>query len=334
VEENNFGIRKRLLEFDDVMNSQRTAIYSRRKNALFGDKLELDLDNILYDVSESTVYGFQETGDFDGFSFEIIRNFGIQCPFSEDEFISTEPEVLIEKLYLSAREGYNRKSKIIQDRVFPVIQNVFENQSDSFENIVIPFTDGRKGIKIVVNLKEAYESKGAKAINALERSITLGFIDNEWKEHLREMDFLKQSAQNAQYEQKDPLLIYKLEGYELFKVMLDKLNKDIISFLMKAQLPNENEQTTQSKAVQPPLKQDLSKLKTGREDLGQSTKQNAQMAQKNQGETEKRQPVSVLKRPGRNQRVKLLNLQSGETKEMKFKQAEPLINTGSWQLVD
>ena len=334
VEENNFGIRKRLLEFDDVMNSQRTAIYSRRKNALFGDKLELDLDNVLYDVSESTIYSFQESGDFDGVSFDIIRNFGIQCPFSEEEFISAEPQVLIEKLYRSAREAYDRKSQIIQDRVFPVIQNVYENQSESFENIVIPFTDGRKGIKIVVNLKEAYESKGLKAITALERSITLGFIDNEWKEHLREMDFLKQSAQNAQYEQKDPLLIYKLEGYELFKSMLDKLNRDIISFLMKAQLPNEKESSTQSKMSVPPPKQDLSKLKTGREDLGQSTRQNAQMAQQNQGGMQKRQPVSVLKRPGRNQRVKVLNLQSGETKEMKFKQAEPLINTGSWQLVD
>ena len=334
VEENNFGIRKRLLEFDDVMNSQRTAIYSRRKNALFGDKLELDLDNVLYDVSESTIYSFQESGDFDGVSFDIIRNFGIQCPFSEEEFVSAEPEVLIEKLYRSAREAYDRKSQIIQDRVFPVIQNVYENQSESFENIVIPFTDGRKGIKIVVNLKEAYESKGLKAITALERSITLGFIDNEWKEHLREMDFLKQSAQNAQYEQKDPLLIYKLEGYELFKSMLDKLNRDIISFLMKAQLPNEKESSTQSKMSAPPPKQDLSKLKTGREDLGQSTRQNAQMAQQNQGGMQKRQPVSVLKRPGRNQRVKVLNLQSGETKEMKFKQAEPLIKTGSWQLVD
>ncbi|MFL2570699.1 MAG: preprotein translocase subunit SecA [Parvicellaceae bacterium] len=334
VEENNFGIRKRLLEFDDVMNAQRTAIYSRRKNALFGDKLELDLDNILYEIAESTVYDFQESADYDGFSFDVIRNFGIQCPIDEQEFVSSEATVLIDKLYLSAREGYDRKSKIIQERVFPVIENVYKNQSDSFENIVIPFTDGRKGIKIVVNLKEAYESKGAKAIKALEKSITLGFIDNEWKEHLREMDFLKQSAQNAQYEQKDPLLIYKLEGYDLFKVMLDKLNKDIISFLMKAQLPNENAQTSQSTAIQEPKKQDLSRLKTGREDLGQATSQNAQMAQKNQNEAVKRQPVSVLKRPGRNERVKVLNLQSGETKEMKFKQAEPLINTGSWQLVD
>ena len=149
------------------------------------------------------------------------------------------------------------------------------------------------------------------------------------------MDFLKQSAQNAQYEQKDPLLIYKLEGYDLFKAMLDKLNKDIISFLMKAQLPVENSQNeNRSRTIQAPPKQDLSKLKTGREDLGQSTQQNSQMAQKNQNQQVKREPVSVLKRPGRNERVKVLNLQSGETKEMKFKQAEPLINTGSWQLVE
>ena len=178
----------------------------------------------------------------------------------------------------------------------------------------------------MVNLKEAYESKGLKAITALERSITLGFIDNEWKEHLREMDFLKQSAQNAQYEQKDPLLIYKLEGYELFKSMLDKLNRDIISFLMKAQLPNEKESSTQSKMSVPPPKQDLSKLKTGREDLGRLDKTNSTTEPERYT---KKIIVSVLKRPGRNQRVKVLNLQSGETKEMKFKQAEPLINTGS-----
>ena len=203
------------------------------------------------------------------------------------------------------------------------------------ENIVIPFTDGRKGIKIVTNLKEAYDSEGKKAINALERSITLGFIDNEWKEHLREMDFLKQSVNHAQYEQKDPLLIYKLEGYELFKKMLDKLNKDIVSFLMKAHLPNEDNQSAQTSKMQaPPPKQDLSKLKTGREDIGESTRQNKEMAQQNQNEPAKQQPVMVKRKPGRNERVKLLNLQSGETKEMKFKQAEPLINAGSWQLIE
>ena len=335
VEENNFGIRKRLLEFDDVMNAQRTAVYNRRRNALFGDKLELDLDNIFYEIAESIVLDFQEIADFEGVSFEIIRCFGIEAPFTEAEFLEKDESELINLLYESAKAGYARISKLIQERVFPVIKNVYENQSGTYENIVIPFTDGRKGIKIVTNLKEAYDSEGKKAINALERSITLGFIDNEWKEHLREMDFLKQSVNHAQYEQKDPLLIYKLEGYELFKKMLDKLNKDIVSFLMKAHLPNEDNQSAQTSKMQaPPPKQDLSKLKTGREDIGESTRQNKEMAQQNQNEPAKQQPVMVKRKPGRNERVKLLNLQSGETKEMKFKQAEPLINAGSWQLIE
>jgi len=335
VEENNFGIRKRLLEFDDVMNAQRTAVYKRRRNALFGDKLELDLDNIFYEIAETIVLDYQEVADYEGVSFEIIRCFGIEAPFSESEFLEKDDSELISLLYDAAKARYARKSKLIQERVYPVIKNVYENQGDSFENIVILFTDGRKAIKIVANLKESYESKGKEAINTLERSITLGFIDNEWKEHLREMDFLKQSVNHAQYEQKDPLLIYKLEGYDLFKKMLDKLNKDIVSFLMKAHLPNEENQSDQASRMQaPPPKQDLSKLKTGREDIGESTRQNREMAQQNQNEPVKQQPVMVKRKPGRNERVKVLNLQSGETKEMKFKQAEPLINTGSWQLIE
>ncbi len=336
VEENNFGIRKRLLEFDDVMNAQRTAVYKRRRNALFGDKLELDLDNIFYEISQTVIVDYQEVADYEGVSFEIIRCFGIEAPFSESEFLEKDHEELINLLYEAAKAGYERKSKLIQERVYPVIKNVYENQSESFENIVIPFSDGRKAIKIITNLKDAYESEGKKAINTLERNITLGFIDNEWKEHLREMDFLKQSVYHAQYEQKDPLLIYKLDGYDLFKKMLNKLNKDIVSFLMKAHLPQEDSQSTQTSRMQAPSpKQDLSKLKTGREDIGESTRQNRQLAQQNQQqEAVKQQPVMVKRKPGRNERVKVLNIQSGETKEMKFKQAEPLINTGSWQLVE
>ena len=332
VEENNFGIRKRLLEFDDVMNSQRTAIYNRRKNALFGEKLDLDIDNMIYDISFSIISYTQESSDYEGFKFDVITNFGIEPPFSEKEFLEKDISELATQLYQNAKERYNRKSAYIQERAFPVIKNIYEQQGDKIENIVIPFTDGKRVMKVVAKLSKVYETEGLEALKALERSITLGFIDNEWKEHLREMDFLKQSVYHAQYEQKDPLLIYKLEGYQLFQGMMDKMNRDIISFLMKAQIYDTNEQAVTSSHQ--PQKQDYSKLKTGREDIAQATQLNKEAAQRDQSGPVKSKPIMVTKKPGRNERVKVLNLQNGETKEMKFKQAEPLINSGSWQMVE
>ena len=332
VEENNFGIRKRLLEFDDVMNSQRTAIYNRRKNALFGEKLDLDIDNMIYDISFSIISYTQEGSDYEGFKFDVITNFGIEPPFSEKEFLEKDISELATELYQNAKERYNRKSAYIQERAFPVIKNIYEQQGDKIENIVIPFTDGKRVMKVVAKLSKVYETEGLEALKALERSITLGFIDNEWKEHLREMDFLKQSVYHAQYEQKDPLLIYKLEGYQLFQGMMDKMNRDIISFLMKAQIYDTNEQAVTSSHQ--PQKQDYSKLKTGREDIAQATQLNKEAAQRDQSGPVKSKPIMVTKKPGRNERVKVLNLQNGETKEMKFKQAEPLINSGSWQMVE
>ena len=332
VEENYFGIRKRLLEFGDVMNSQRTAIYNRRKNALFGEKLDLDIDNMIYDISFSIISYTQEVSDYEGFKFDVITNFGIEPPFSEKEFLEKDINELATELYQNAKERYNRKSAYIQERAFPVIKNIYEQQGDKIENIVIPFTDGKRVMKVVAKLSKVYETEGLEALKALERSITLGFIDNEWKEHLREMDFLKQSVYHAQYEQKDPLLIYKLEGYQLFQGMMDKMNRDIISFLMKAQIYDTNEQAVTSSHQ--PQKQDYSKLKTGREDIAQATQLNKEAAQRDQSGPVKSKPIMVTKKPGRNERVKVLNLQNGETKEMKFKQAEPLINSGSWQMVE
>jgi preprotein translocase subunit SecA len=332
VEENNFGIRKRLLEFDDVMNSQRTAIYNRRKNALFGDKLDLDIDNMLYDISSVMVTTFQEDSDYEGFKFDVILNFGIEPPFNEKEFLELEADPLIDQLYNSAKDRYQRKSDYIKEKAYPIIKTIYERQKDNVENIVIPFTDGKKAMNVVSKLSTVYETEGLEALKALERNVTLGFIDNEWKEHLREMDFLKQSVYHAQYEQKDPLLIYKLEGFQLFQSMMDKMNRDIISFLMKAQIQENNNQNVSSGPERP--KQDYSKLKAGREDLAQSTQMNKEMAQQNQSEPVKHQPVMVAKKPGRNDKVKILNLQNGETKQIKFKQAEPLINSGSWQMVE
>ena len=293
VEENNFGIRKRLLEFDDVMNSQRTAIYNRRKNALFGDKLDLDIDNMIYDICNITVVNAQQNSDFEDFNYNVITSFGIESPFSEKEFSEKDTNTLTEDLYKKAKEKYTRKISNIKSNIFPVIKNIHESQSDKIDNIVIPFTDGRRAMKVVAKLSKVYETEGLEALKALERNITLAFIDNEWKEHLREMDFLKQSVYHAQYEQKDPLLIYKLEGYELFQSMMDKMNRDIISFLMKAQLHDPNEETLSSEN-NPRPKQDFSKLKAGREDVAQSTRMNNEMAQKNQsGQPVKHSPVMV-----------------------------------------
>jgi len=330
VEENNFGIRKRLLEFDDVMNSQRTAIYNRRRNALFGDKLDLDIDNMLFDISSVMVSNFQQESDYEGFKYDVISNFAIEPPFSEKEFLEKEMDVLVEQIYNDAKERYKRKSLYIKEKAFPVIKKIYESKGDSIENIVIPFTDGKKSMRIISNLDTVYNTEGLEALKALERNVTLGFIDNEWKEHLREMDFLKQSVYNAQYEQKDPLLIYKLEGFQLFQSMMDKMNRDIISFLMKAQIHGSEEQNIPSSKH----RQDYSHLKTGREDLSQATQMNQDASKKDYTQQVKHKPILVAKKPGRNERVKVLNLQNGETKEMKYKQAEPLINSGSWQMVD
>ena len=287
---------------------------------------------MIYDISFSIISYTQEVSDYEGFKFDVITNFGIEPPFSEKEFLEKDISELATQLYQNAKERYNRKSAYIQERAFPVIKNIYEQQGDKIESIVIPFTDGKRVMKVVAKLSKVYETEGLEALKALERSITLGFIDNEWKEHLREMDFLKQSVYHAQYEQKDPLLIYKLEGYQLFQGMMDKMNRDIISFLMKAQIYDTNEQAVTSSHQ--PQKQDYSKLKTGREDIAQATQLNKEAAQRDQSGPVKSKPIMVTKKPGRNERVKVLNLQNGETKEMKFKQAEPLINSGSWQMVE
>ena len=339
VEENNFGIRKRLLEFDDVMNAQRTAIYTRRKNALFGDKLDLDIDNMFFEIAEVIVADFQESRDYEGFELELIRVLGIESPVDLETFNEGDPDDIINQVYEQAKASYLRKEQIIKGKIIPVVTDVYEKQGDAFENIVIPFTDGRKSLKIVANLKEAVESKGASALKAMEKSVALGLIDNEWKEHLREMDDLKSSVYHAQYEQKDPLLIYKLEGYNLFKAMMDELNRDVISFLMKAQLPiGDGQQQQASSRLQAAPKPDLSKLKESKPDLGEATQQNQQQAQQQQGGGQRKAPkpvpVSVGKKFGRNDKVKILNLTSGETKELKFKQAESLIVSGSWQLIE
>jgi preprotein translocase subunit SecA len=292
VEENNFGIRKRLLEYDDVMNSQREVIYAKRRHALFGDRLAVDIANNFYDVTEQIVQDYLENGDYEGFRLELLRNFGIESPLTEKEFFSANANDLTEELYKVNFENYKRKSEVIAEQAYPIVEDVLLNNPRQYENIAIPITDGHKTLNTIANLKKAYENKGREVILAVEKGITLSIIDDAWKDHLREMDDLKQSVQSASYEQKDPLLIYKFESFNLFKRMVQKVNKDIVSFLYKGNLPWNDSNNV--KEAQRPQRNDMSKLKTGREDgMTQARNQNT-------SEPQKTQPVKVEKKVGRN----------------------------------
>ena len=240
VEENNFGVRKRLLEYDDVMNQQREVIYKKRRHALHGDRLSLDVANMIYDTCENIVDELKASKDYENFKIELIRLLATQSPVGEEEFKDSSVEILTDKVYENCYKSYQVKSTAIAQQAYPVIKDVFENQSATYENIVIPFTDGLKTLQVVTNLKEANESEGKNIAEAIEKSVTLAIIDDIWKEHLREMDDLKQAVQTASYEQKDPLLIYKFESFNLFKTLINKVNKDIVSFLIKAGLPSQS----------------------------------------------------------------------------------------------
>ena len=249
VEENNFGMRKRLLEYDDVMNAQRRAIYKKRRNALYGDRLDLDIDNMFYDVCENSVYAHSKD-DFESFELDLLRIIGIESPVSSSEYSTIDRNELVEKVYAAMVEQYKRKSAKIAQRAYPQVKHVYETMSNKYENIVFPLTDGRREVRLVLNLKEAYTTEGRAITQAFEKNILLGMIDNEWKEHLREMDDLRSAVHHAQYEQKDPLLVYKLESFELFKAMLQRLNTESIELLMKLDIPFETEfQSTNSEVT-------------------------------------------------------------------------------------
>ncbi len=289
VEENNFGIRKRLLEYDDVMNSQREVIYTRRRNALYGERIDVDVANMLYDVSTAIVNETHGNVEFEEFKLELIRSLSIEAPFSEKEFMQESPEVITEKVYRAALESYERKIDGIARQAYPVIKDVFEKQSAIYENIVVPISDGQKVFQIVTNLKKAYESGAKELARSFSKTIILYIIDDYWKEHLREMDELKQSVQNAAYEQKDPLLIYKFEAYELFRNMIDKINREVISILLKAHIPLRD--PSQVQEAKERRKLDMSKYETSRTDALQAS-----------GNTQEksREPVRVEKKVGRN----------------------------------
>jgi len=239
VEENNFGIRKRLLEYDDVMNKQRNVVYGKRNHALFGERLALDLDNAFYSVAEGLIFSFKEMNDHEGFKLAVILNFGIETTISAEELDKDDVNTLAEKLYNESIHNYNNKKKALVDQTMPIIRNIRKEQGNHIENVAVPFSDGKKGIQALANLDKYFESEGQELGRALERSIALAMIDDAWKEHLRAMDDLRQSVQTAGYEQKDPLVIYKIEAYNAFKQMDDQVNKDIVSFLCHAHIPIE-----------------------------------------------------------------------------------------------
>ncbi|GGH11486.1 preprotein translocase subunit SecA [Sphingobacterium alkalisoli] len=245
VEENNFGIRKRLLEYDDVMNSQRTVIYKKRKNALFGERLDVDLNNTIYDVTEDIVTESKEGGSYEEFQIEVIRLFAIDPAISAEEYASSNIPTLTDRLFTQVITHYESKGENIAAQTLPVLTNVMAERGDMIENVVVPFSDGIRGIQVATNLKKAIESNGLEVFKSFEKGIVLALIDEAWKDHLREMDDLKQSVQNAVYEQKDPIIIYKMEAFNLFKAMLASMNKDIVSFLFKGEIPGQQQQDIQ-----------------------------------------------------------------------------------------
>ncbi len=327
VEENNFGIRKRLLEYDDIMNAQREVIYKRRRHALYGKRLQVDIVNMIYDTCDAIVVENKVNNDYKNFEFELIRFSSTTAPFSEEEFIQKDERVLVDELFDVVYKHYQNKIERNAVMAFPVIKDVYEKQGDRYERILVPFTDGVKTLSVSTNLKEAYESQGKQLVSDFEKNITLAIIDDTWKDHLRKMDDLKQSVQNATYEQKDPLLIYKFEAFELFTTMLDKVNKEVLSFLFKGELPSQSPQQVSQERERKREKMQLSK-----EDY-QSPTQSSQAHQTQQPQITET-IVRTERKIGRNEKVTIKNITNGQSKVVKFKQAIPLIQKGEWVIVN
>ena len=297
VEENNFGIRKRLLEYDDVMNSQRTVIYTKRRNALFGERLNIDIANMMYDVVEETINNFHTHQDYEGLKMELIRYFSIETPVADQDFRKNAAVETIEAVYESVQKAYQRKTESNAQLAMPYIKDVFENQGSQYENIVIPFTDGRRMFQCITNLRKAYETQGRELIRSFEKNAILANIDDAWKENLRELDDLRQSVQNASYEQKDPLLIYKFESFELFRTMVGKVNRDVVSLLMKSSMPLRDPNEVQR--AQAPRRLDMSRMQTRKSEY--ASRGSEQPGMEDTREQQSKQPyVKTEKKIGRN----------------------------------
>lgn len=292
VEENNFGIRKRLLEYDDVMNKQRNAVYDKRNHALFGERLALDIDTSFSTVAEGLVESFREQEDFEGFKMSCIVSFGLDTKITAEDFIKADTNELVDQLYAEATENYSRHKEELQKQAIPVFKNIRLAQGSHIENVVVPFTDGRKGLNVLAHLDKTISSNGVELTNSLEKTITLAVIDDAWKEHLRAMDDLKQSVQTAYLEQKDPLVIYKMEAYNLFRNMNAEVNKNIVSFLCHSSIPIQQDNAPLREGRQ--QKTDMSKMRANKEEVDTAGEDYAA------NEKDKLVPVTVEPKIGRN----------------------------------
>ncbi|MEC7653674.1 MAG: preprotein translocase subunit SecA [Bacteroidota bacterium] len=334
VEENNFGIRKRLLEYDDVMNAQREVIYKKRRHALHGDRIRTDIANMFFELAESNVDANHEIKDYDNFKMGVLAHMGLESPISEDEFISGKADDLVYKIYSAAEVSYRAKLDELATRANPVIKRVYDDEKNDFKSILVPFTDGRKTIQVSTDIEESVATEAKSVMKSLEKQVVLAVIDQHWKEHLRAMDDLRSNVQHARHEQKDPLLIYKFESYGLFKKMISKVNAEVASFLMKCTIPsNPNEQRiSQARRVETTPQGTTSKA--GIDNLAQ---QNSRTVRQGVGpgrapaRPQKVAPIRTGKKIGRNQIVTIKR--GSETKKIKFKKAEDFLNQG-WSIED
>jgi len=332
VEENAFGVRKRLLEYDDVMNAQREVVYKRRRHALHGERLKVDIANMMYDTCELIVQENKGASDFKNYEFELIRYFSVTSPISESDFNKLSDMEVTGKTYKAVLAHYEEKVIRNAEEAFPVIKNVYENNNGKYERIVVPFTDGIKSLNVVTNLEKAYATQGKSLVSDFEKNITLAIVDEAWKKHLRKMDEMKTSVQLAVHEQKDPLLIYKFEAFKLFKKMIDNVNKEVISFLFKGDLPSQNPNEIQeAKVIRQKENYTESKESTEINDSADANRQAGQNASQRPQVTET--IVRDTPKINRNDTVTIKHVMSGKTETMKYKKAESLIAKGEWVLV-
>jgi preprotein translocase subunit SecA len=333
VEENNFGVRKRLLEYDDVMNAQREVVYKRRRHALHGERLKVDIANMMYDTCELVVEQNKLAGDFKNYEFELIRYFSISSPVTEAEFGKLNEREITGKTYKAILEHYNIKIERNAEEAFPIIKNVYENNNGQYLRIIVPFTDGIKSLNVVTDLEKSYATHGKTLVTDFEKNITLAIVDEAWKKHLRKMDELKQSVQLAVHEQKDPLLIYKFEAFNLFKKMIDDVNKEVISFLFKGNLPSQNPSDIhEAKQVRQKQNYTESKQDVASSDAASEARRAGEAASQRPSVTETitRETPKI----NRNDTVTIKHVMSGKSETMKFKKAESMITSGEWVIVN
>jgi len=323
VEENNFGTRKRLLEYDDVMNSQRTVIYKRRANALSGQRIKVDIANMMYDTLADLVEGYQPAKDFDGFKLDFFRTFAFDPSLDAETFNTGTIDDLANELFSQASSFYREKGNRIATAALPVFKKVVEEPKNNFDKILVPITDGNKALQVTSVLEEVMNSSGQSLISDIEKGISIAIIDDQWKEHLRAMDDLRQSVQGAVYEQKDPLLIYKFESFELFKSLVSRVNQEIVSFLFRGDLPANDASNVRRAPASQPKQPKLQESHPGAD--GPSTPSGRTPQQPRPKPTP---VVKTGKTYGRNDAVTVVNMQSGEERNVKYKKAEPLLQQG------